>query len=121
MGRRLAFPGTWSESGPHAAMASSNFFSARKLSPIWKRTPGTRGSSGFWTTNSLQAARASGYRVRREMIGGDQELGVEDRALGVGTLRSIGEVGQVAFPGGDRLRRTSAVPGGSGRTGTSPS
>ena len=37
------------------------------------------------------------------MVGGDQELGVEDRALGVGALRPVGEPGQVALPGGDRL------------------
>ena len=37
------------------------------------------------------------------MVGGDQELGVEDRALGVGTLRAVGKLGQVALPGGDRL------------------
>ena len=37
------------------------------------------------------------------MVGGDQELGVEDRALGVGALGAVGELGQVALPGGDRL------------------
>ena len=39
-----------------------------------------------------------------EMVGGDQKLGVEDRALGVGTLGAVGEIGQVSLPGGDRLR-----------------
>ena len=42
-----------------AAMASSNFSSVAKLSPIWKRSSGTRASSGFWATNCRQAARAS--------------------------------------------------------------
>ena len=76
---------------------------------------GTRPSSGFWATNAFQAARASAYCSAREVVGGDQELGVEDRALGVGALGAVGET----WPGSPSRRRsprrTSAAPGGSGR------
>ena len=37
------------------------------------------------------------------MVRSDQELRIEHRALGVGALRSVGELRQVAFPGGDRF------------------
>ena len=84
-------------------MAWSNFFSVTKLSPIWKRICGTRASSGFWATKSVQAARASANAPALEVVGGDQELGVEDGALGVGALGTVGEPGQVALPGGDGL------------------
>ncbi len=50
-----------------------------------------------------QAARASANRPRSSVVGGDQELGIEDRALGIGALGTVGEPGQVALPGGDGL------------------
>ena len=90
-------------SGSQAAIAWSNFFSVTKLSPIWNRSSGTRASSGFWATKSVQAARASAILLAAQVVGGDQELRVEDRALGIGALRAVGELGQVALPGGDRL------------------
>ena len=84
-------------------MAWSSFFSVTKLSPIWKRTWGTRASRGFWPTKSLQAARASVMAPATVVVGGDQELGVENRALGVGALGAVGKLGQIALPGRDRL------------------
>ena len=60
-------------------------------------------SSGFWATNALPGGAGLGVPLAAEVVGGDQELGVEDRALGVGRLRAVGELGQVALPGGDRL------------------
>ena len=44
-----------------------------------------------------------GVRAPREMIGGDQKLGVEDRPLSIGTLGTVGKVGQIALPGGNGL------------------
>ena len=37
------------------------------------------------------------------MVGGDQKLGVENGALGIGALGTVGKVGQVSLPGGDGL------------------
>ena len=59
--------------------------------------------AGSAATNACQAARASAYCSAAQVVGGDQELGVEDRPLGVGRLRPVGELGEVALPGGDRL------------------
>ena len=103
MGGRLARRGTCDVSGSQAAIAWSICFSVTKLSPIWKSTCGTRASSGFWATKSVQAARASAIAAAADVIGGDQELRVEDRPLGVGTLGTVGEPGEIALPGGDRL------------------
>ena len=58
VGGRLAV-GNLPASVSQAAMAWSKCFSFSKLWPIWKRIAGTRASSGFWPTNSDQAARAS--------------------------------------------------------------
>ena len=37
------------------------------------------------------------------MVGGDQELGVEDGALGVGALGTVGKLRQISLPGRDGL------------------
>ena len=54
-------------------------------------------------TKSVQAARASAIAAAAVVVGGDQELRVEDRSLGVGALGTVGELGQIALPGRDGL------------------
>ena len=96
-------PGNLPASGSQAAIASSNFFSAAKLSPTWKRTCGHAGVERVLGDERLPGGAGLGVLLAAEVVGGDQELGVEDRPLGVGRLRAVGELGQVALPGGDRL------------------
>ena len=38
-----------------------------------------------------------------QMVGGDQKLSVENGALGIGALGTVGKGGQVSLPGGDGL------------------
>ncbi len=119
--RRARCRGTCRARVSQAAIASSNFFSAAKLSPTWKRTCGTRRVERVLGDERLPGGAGLGVLLAAEEVGGDQELGVEDRPLGVGRLRAVGELGEVALARRRSPRRTSPGPGGSGRPGRSPS
>ena len=49
----------------------------------------------------LPGAAGVGILLEGQGVGGDLELGVEDRPLGVGRLRAVGVLGEVAAIGGD--------------------
>ena len=51
----------------------------------------------------MQRGAGLGVPLASLEVLGDQELGVEDGPLGVGRLRPVGKLGQVALAGGDRL------------------
>ena len=85
-----------------AEMASSVASSSEKLRAMLKRTSGRPGSRGFSAAYDLQAARLAAAAVSVEVVG-DLQLGVADRAMGLGRLRPIGIAGEIVAPGGDRV------------------
>ena len=111
-------PGNLPIRGSQAAMASSNFFSASKLWPTSNSTCGHPRVERVLGDEGLPGGPGLGVLLAGQGVGGDLELGVEDRPLGVGRLRAVGELGQVALIGGDRLVELRPGPGASGRPGT---
>ena len=114
-------PGNFEIRVSQAAIASSNFSCGTKLSPTWKRICGTRRVERVLGDERRPGGAGVGVLLAAEGLGGDQELGVEDRALGVGRLGAVGELGEISLPGGDRLVELLLALEDLARPGTWPS